>query len=207
MCSPWTRTITASCSGKSKSAAAASPAASTGAWRPARAASTRPLRTPSSRARSRANPSRACSPWTPPPARLSGTHPPPDVCTTADRPACDPGFSAPPTAIPGVVFAGAFDGHLRAYAASDGRLLWDFDTNRPFQTVSGEEGRGGSIGIRRPSGGRRPCPSQLRLPVRRPHARQFAAGLCALSIGVARLDIEIGGLGGMARPPLADSLS
>ena len=71
--------------------------------------------------------------------------PAPDVCTTADRPACDPGFSAPPTAIPGVIFAGAFDGHLRAYAASDGRLLWDFDTNRPFQTVSGEEGRGGSI--------------------------------------------------------------
>ena len=71
--------------------------------------------------------------------------PAPDVCSAEDRPACDPGLSAPPTAIPGVVFAGAFDGHLRAYAASDGRLLWEFNTNRPFQTVSGEQGQGGSI--------------------------------------------------------------
>ena len=71
--------------------------------------------------------------------------PAPDVCAAEDRPACDPGLSAPPTAIPGVVFAGAFDGHLRAYAASDGRILWDFNTNRPFQTVSGEQGQGGSI--------------------------------------------------------------
>ena len=69
----------------------------------------------------------------------------PDGCADADRPACDPGFSAAVTAMPGVVFAGAFDGHLRAYRAADGKLLWDFDTNRPFVTVSGEEGHGGSI--------------------------------------------------------------
>ena len=71
--------------------------------------------------------------------------PAPDVCADGDRPACDPGFSAAVTAMPGVVFAGAFDGHLRAYAAADGRLLWDFATNRPFATVSGEVGQGGAI--------------------------------------------------------------
>lgn len=71
--------------------------------------------------------------------------PAPDACSPEDRPACDPGLSAAVTAIPGLVFAGAFDGHLRAYAANDGRILWDFDTNRPFQTVSGEQGQGGSI--------------------------------------------------------------
>ena len=71
--------------------------------------------------------------------------PAPEVCAAKDRPACDPGFSAAVTAMPGVVFAGAFDGHIRAYGAADGELLWDFDTNRPFVTVSGEEGHGGSI--------------------------------------------------------------
>ncbi len=71
--------------------------------------------------------------------------PAPDVCAPEDRPACDPGLSAAVTAIPGVVFAGAFDGHLRAYAAATGEVLWDFDTNRSFPTVSGEVARGGSI--------------------------------------------------------------
>ena len=71
--------------------------------------------------------------------------PAPDVCAPQDRPACDPGFSAAVTAIPGVVFAGAFDGHLRAYAAADGRILWDFNTNRPFPTVSGAQAHGGAI--------------------------------------------------------------
>ena len=71
--------------------------------------------------------------------------PAPDGCADEDRPACDPGFSAAVTAMPGVVFAGAFDGHLRAFRSADGKLLWDFDTNRSFVTVSGEEGHGGSI--------------------------------------------------------------
>ncbi len=71
--------------------------------------------------------------------------PAPDVCAEADKPACDPGFSAAVTAIPGVVFAGAFDGHLRAYDAGSGDALWDFDTNQTFPSVSGERARGGSI--------------------------------------------------------------
>ncbi len=71
--------------------------------------------------------------------------PAPDVCAEADKPACDPGLSAAVTAIPGVVFAGAFDGHLRAYDTRTGEVLWDFSTNREFASVSGEVAKGGSI--------------------------------------------------------------
>ena len=69
----------------------------------------------------------------------------PEVCAEQDKPACDPGFSAAVTATPQVVFAGAFDGHLRAYGAADGELLWDFNTHRQFDSVSGESAKGGSI--------------------------------------------------------------
>jgi polyvinyl alcohol dehydrogenase (cytochrome) len=71
--------------------------------------------------------------------------PAPDACAEEDKPACDPGLSAAVTAIPGVVFAGAFDGHLRAYDSSTGSIIWDFSTAREFETLSGETARGGSI--------------------------------------------------------------
>jgi len=67
-----------------------------------------------------------------------------DVC--AGRQYCDPGISAPVTAIPGVVFAGHMDGRLRAYDAADGRVLWEVDTTREWPTVSGATARGGSVG-------------------------------------------------------------
>jgi polyvinyl alcohol dehydrogenase (cytochrome) len=49
--------------------------------------------------------------------------------------------------IPGVVFEGSLDGHLRAYATADGRVLWDVDTARPFETVNGVTAAGGSIDV------------------------------------------------------------
>jgi polyvinyl alcohol dehydrogenase (cytochrome) len=49
------------------------------------------------------------------------------------------------TAIPGVVFASSNDGHVRAYAAADGKVLWDFNTMRDFETVNGVKAHGGSI--------------------------------------------------------------
>ena len=58
---------------------------------------------------------------------------------------CSPAQPAAVTAIPGAVFSGAYDGHLRAYSAEDGRILWDFDTARDFETVDGIPGHGGSI--------------------------------------------------------------
>jgi polyvinyl alcohol dehydrogenase (cytochrome) len=58
---------------------------------------------------------------------------------------CSPAQPAAVTAIPGVIFSGSYDGHMRAYAAEDGRILWDFDTARTFDTVNGVPGHGGSI--------------------------------------------------------------
>ena len=51
------------------------------------------------------------------------------------------------TGIPGVVFSGALDGHLRAYSTSDGRILWDYDTVRDFDTVNGLKGHGGALDV------------------------------------------------------------
>jgi polyvinyl alcohol dehydrogenase (cytochrome) len=59
--------------------------------------------------------------------------------------ACIQANSAAPTVIPGLVFAATLDGHIRAYATSDGNILWDFNTNREFETVNGIKGTGGSI--------------------------------------------------------------
>lgn len=67
-----------------------------------------------------------------------------NVCG-AKRPFCDPGISAAVTAIPGAVLAGHMDGHMRAYASRDGKLLWDVDTAREYATVNGMKGRGGSM--------------------------------------------------------------
>ncbi len=41
---------------------------------------------------------------------------------------CSNSQSAAATVMPGVVFSGTADGHLRAYAAKDGAIVWDFDT-------------------------------------------------------------------------------
>jgi polyvinyl alcohol dehydrogenase (cytochrome) len=68
-----------------------------------------------------------------------------DICPEDRKPRCDPGLSAPVTAIPGIVFAGGFDGVLRAYDAANGQVIWSFDTARDFETVSGETAHGGSI--------------------------------------------------------------
>jgi polyvinyl alcohol dehydrogenase (cytochrome) len=61
------------------------------------------------------------------------------------KPGCTAAQMAPVTAIPGVVFSGSMDGHLRAYAAADGKLIWDFDTLRDFDTVNGVKAKGGSL--------------------------------------------------------------
>ena len=62
-----------------------------------------------------------------------------------DRLGCSPAQSAAVTAVPGVVFSGSVDGHLRAYSATDGRIIWDVDTAHEYQTVNGVAGTGGSI--------------------------------------------------------------
>ncbi len=69
----------------------------------------------------------------------------PDPALCEGKTGCYNSHSAAPTLIPGVVFAGALDGHARAYDAATGEILWDFDTNREYETVNGVEARGGSI--------------------------------------------------------------
>jgi polyvinyl alcohol dehydrogenase (cytochrome) len=64
---------------------------------------------------------------------------------------CSPAQMAPPTAIPGVVFSGSLDGHLRAYDTRDGSILWDFDTAREFPTTNGLRAHGGSMNASGPT--------------------------------------------------------
>jgi polyvinyl alcohol dehydrogenase (cytochrome) len=47
--------------------------------------------------------------------------------------------------MPGAVFSGSLDGHLRAYDTETGRVIWDVDTAREFETVNHVPARGGSI--------------------------------------------------------------
>jgi polyvinyl alcohol dehydrogenase (cytochrome) len=68
---------------------------------------------------------------------------PPPGCGTRTR--CSPAQSQAVTAIPGIAFSGSVDGHIRAYSAADGKIVWDFDTIREYETVNGVEGRGGSL--------------------------------------------------------------
>jgi polyvinyl alcohol dehydrogenase (cytochrome) len=68
---------------------------------------------------------------------------PPAPCGT--RPRCSPAQSAAITAIPGVVFSGSVDGHLRGYSTATGAILWDFDSVGPYKTVNEVPARGGSF--------------------------------------------------------------
>jgi polyvinyl alcohol dehydrogenase (cytochrome) len=68
---------------------------------------------------------------------------PPADC--GNRPRCSPAQSAAVSAIPGIAFSGSVDGHLRAYSAGDGKIVWDYDTIRPYETVNGVPARGGSL--------------------------------------------------------------
>jgi polyvinyl alcohol dehydrogenase (cytochrome) len=62
-----------------------------------------------------------------------------------DRKGCSPAQSQAVTAISGVVFSGSVDGHLRAYAAATGEIIWDEDTAHDYDTVNGQPARGGSL--------------------------------------------------------------
>ncbi len=68
---------------------------------------------------------------------------PPPAC--GPTPGCSPAQSMAVTAIPGAVFSGSLDGHLRAFSPEDGKILWDFDTVRDYHTVNGLQAKGGSL--------------------------------------------------------------
>jgi polyvinyl alcohol dehydrogenase (cytochrome) len=65
---------------------------------------------------------------------------------------CGTAFSQAATAVPGAVFAGVQDGRLRAYAAADGKVLWEYDTTTPVDTVNGiKAAPGGSLDMGGPT--------------------------------------------------------
>lgn len=62
-----------------------------------------------------------------------------------DRAGCNAGQPAAATLIPGVLFSGSMDGHMRAYDPATGKVIWDVDTKREYSTVNGVPGKGGAI--------------------------------------------------------------
>lgn len=74
---------------------------------------------------------------------------PPGQCSWGAK-GCSGVESAAVTAIPGIVFSGSTDGHLRAYA-TDGTIVWDFDTARQYDAVNGVLANGGSLGTEGPT--------------------------------------------------------
>jgi len=93
------------------------------------------------------------------PANASGSLTALDIATGAARwhmpspePACTQGQRNCPHAqaqavsvMPGSAFSGSMDGHMRAYSTIDGKILWDFDTARDFQTKNGVKASGGPL--------------------------------------------------------------
>jgi polyvinyl alcohol dehydrogenase (cytochrome) len=59
---------------------------------------------------------------------------------------CNNAQSAAATVIPGAVFSGTADGHLRAYSTRDGAVIWDFDTAaQTYEAVNGMPAKGGTL--------------------------------------------------------------
>ncbi len=69
----------------------------------------------------------------------------PSIPCAQGRSGCSPAQSQAASAIPGAVFSGTIGGLLRAYSTNDGRVLWEFDTVREFETVNGVKARGGTL--------------------------------------------------------------
>ena len=70
-------------------------------------------------------------------------HVPPPGC--GDRTQCSPAQSAAVSAIPGAVFSGSVDGHLRAYTTGTGQVVWDYDAVQEYESMNGVVTRGGSF--------------------------------------------------------------
>jgi polyvinyl alcohol dehydrogenase (cytochrome) len=63
----------------------------------------------------------------------------------AGKTGCMTGNSAAPVVAHDLVWAGGLDGHIRAYAAADGKIVWDYNTVKEYETVNGVKGNGGAI--------------------------------------------------------------
>ena len=70
-------------------------------------------------------------------------HTPPPGCN--GRAQCSPAQSAAISVIPGVVFSGSVDGHLRAYSAADGAVVWEYNADQEYESTNGVQTKGGSF--------------------------------------------------------------
>jgi polyvinyl alcohol dehydrogenase (cytochrome) len=70
--------------------------------------------------------------------------PPPSAACGTER-GCNVAQSAALTLVPGVIFSGSSDGALRAFSTADGSVLWQFDSNREFETINGVPAKGASM--------------------------------------------------------------
>jgi polyvinyl alcohol dehydrogenase (cytochrome) len=75
---------------------------------------------------------------------------PAGVCSWGTK-GCAGVESAAVSVIPGIVFSGSTDGHLRAYSTADGSVVWDFDTAGAYEAVNGVRANGGSLGTEGPT--------------------------------------------------------
>ncbi|HXI30304.1 MAG TPA: PQQ-binding-like beta-propeller repeat protein, partial [Vicinamibacterales bacterium] len=77
-------------------------------------------------------------------ARAWYAPPPSPACGMPAR-GCNAAILSAITVMPGVVFTGSNDGAVRAYSTRDGSIVWQFDTNRDFETVNGVKANGASM--------------------------------------------------------------
>ena len=63
----------------------------------------------------------------------------------AEMSGCNAGQPAAATLVPGILFSGSMDGHMRAYDPATGKVIWDYDTKRDYATVNNVPANGGSI--------------------------------------------------------------
>jgi polyvinyl alcohol dehydrogenase (cytochrome) len=77
-------------------------------------------------------------------AKLWHTPAPAPVCGWGER-NCFNAQGQAVTVMPGAVFSGTTDGHLRAYSTADGKIIWDFDTAKEYNTVNAVKAGGGSL--------------------------------------------------------------
>lgn len=69
----------------------------------------------------------------------------PSQTSCANRTGCNTAQPAAVSAVPGVIFSGSLDGHLRAYDAATGEVIWDYDTVRAYDTVNDVPAFGGAF--------------------------------------------------------------
>jgi polyvinyl alcohol dehydrogenase (cytochrome) len=58
---------------------------------------------------------------------------------------CNAAQSAAITLVPGAIFSGANDGVIRAYSTNDGSVIWQYDSNREYESINGVPAKGASM--------------------------------------------------------------